>query len=187
MNAVRHTMDPSEAAASPGGKRARQVVDLFREHNAALVAFLRTRLNSLADAQEVAQEVYLKLLSLGEDTVIDSPRAFLFRAASNLAVDRIRMRNVRALAPVDPDADDWHVTPVPEQHASAHEQWRDLRRALDELPPKTSRAFVMHVIDGRDFAAIAREMNLSERMVRYHVGNALAHCRERRDRAETPR
>ncbi|MDQ0009132.1 RNA polymerase sigma-70 factor (ECF subfamily) [Luteibacter jiangsuensis] len=177
-------MDSSEAGTPPGGTRATQVVALFREHNAALVGFLRARLNSLADAQEVAQEVYLKLLSLDGATVIDSPRAFLFRAASNLAVDRLRMRNVRASAPADPDGDNWHATPIPEQHASAHEQWRDLRQALDELPPKTSRAFVMHVIEGRDFATIAREMNLSERMVRYHVGNALAHCRERRDRAE---
>ena len=184
MNAVRQTRDPSEVGNPPGGTRATQVVALFREHNAALVGFLRARLNSLADAQEVAQEVYLKLLSLDEATVIDSPRAFLFRAASNLAVDRLRMRNVRAMAPADPDDDSWHATPIPEQHASAHEQWRDLRQALDELPAKTSRAFVMHVIDGRDFAAIALEMNLSERMVRYHVGNALAHCRERRDRAE---
>ena len=120
-------------------------------------------------------------------TVIDSPRAFLFRAASNLAVDRLRMRNVRAAAPPDPDDDAWHAMPIPEQHASALEQWRDLRLALDELPPKTSRAFVMHVIDGRDFGAIAAEMNLSERMVRYHVGNALAHCRDRRDRAESSR
>ncbi len=55
-------MDPSETGASPPGTRAAQVVALFREHNAALVAFLRVRLNSLADAQEVAQEVYLKLL-----------------------------------------------------------------------------------------------------------------------------
>jgi RNA polymerase sigma-70 factor (ECF subfamily) len=180
-------MDPSEVGTPPGGTRATQVVALFREHNAALVGFLRARLNSLADAQEVAQEVYLKLLSLDESTVIDSPRAFLYRAASNLAVDRLRMRNVRAAAPADPDDDSWHLTPIPEQHASAHEQWRDLRQALDELPPKTSRAFVMHVIDGRDFATIAREMNLSERMVRYHVGNALAHCRERRDRAENIR
>jgi DNA-directed RNA polymerase specialized sigma24 family protein len=42
------------------------------------------------------------------------------------------------------------------------------------------------VLEGRDFAAVARDMNLSERMVRYHVGHALAHCRERRDAAETP-
>lgn len=185
MNAVRQTMEPTDTAGAPtGDSRAAQVVALFRDHNAALVAFLRVRLNSLADAQEVAQEVYLKLLTLNDTTKIDSPRAFLFRAASNLAVDKLRMRNVRAAAPVDPDADDWHVTPIPEQHASAVEQWRDLRQALDELPPKTSRAFVMHVIDGRDFASIAKDMKLSERMVRYHVGHALAHCRERRERAE---
>lgn len=187
MNAVPRTMDPTEATGAPRGRRADQVVALFREHNAALVAFLRARLGTLADAQEVAQEVYLKLLTLDEATKIDSPRAFLFRAAANLAVDRLRMRNVRTNAPVDPDHDDWHVTPIPEQHASALQQWRDMRDALDELPPKTSRAFVMHVIDGRDFAAIAKDMNLSERMVRYHVGNALAHCRDRRDRAETLR
>ncbi|QWT19377.1 sigma-70 family RNA polymerase sigma factor [Bacillus sp. NP157] len=187
MNAVPQTMDPTEATGAPRGRRADQVVALFREHNAALVAFLRARLNSLADAQEVAQEVYLKLLSLDDATKIDSPRAFLFRAASNLAVDRLRMRNVRAAAPVDPDQDDWHVTPLPEQHAAALQQWRGMREALDELPAKTSRAFVMHVIDGREFSAIAKDMNLSERMVRYHVGNALAHCRERRDRAETLR
>jgi len=186
MNAVRQTMDPSEATASPGGHRAAQVVSLFREHNAALVAFLRVRLNSLADAQEVAQEVYLKLLTLKDTTTIDSPRAFLFRAAANLAVDRIRMRTVRANAPVDPDADDWHAAPVPERHTAALEQWRDLRQALDELPARTSRAFVMHVIEGRDFASVALDMNLSERMVRYHVANALAHCRERRDAAEKP-
>ncbi|MDF4004413.1 RNA polymerase sigma factor [Luteibacter sahnii] len=181
-------MDPTEPAGPPASDtRAAQVVALFREHNAALVAFLRARLNSLADAQEVAQEVYLKLLTLDERTAIDSPRAFLFRMASNLAVDRLRMRNVRSAAPPDPDHDDWHLAPVPEQHASAMEQWRDLRDALDELPPKTRRAFVMHVLDGRDFDAVARDMNLSERMVRYHVSRALIHCRERRDRAESPR
>jgi RNA polymerase sigma-70 factor (ECF subfamily) len=178
-------MDSTEATGHPGrGTRSDQVVALFREHNAALVAFLRARLNSLADAQEVAQEVYLKLLSLDPGTHIESPRAFLFRAAANLAVDRMRMRNVRSAAPADPDHDDWHVTPIPEQHAAALEQWRDLRRALDELPEKTSRAFVMHVMEGREFADIAREMRLSERMVRYHVSHALAHCRDRRDRAE---
>jgi RNA polymerase sigma-70 factor (ECF subfamily) len=43
----------------------------------------------------------------------------------------------------------------------------------------------MHVIEGRDFSVIAQSMKLSERMVRYHVGNAMAHCRERIE-AEVP-
>jgi DNA-directed RNA polymerase specialized sigma24 family protein len=57
---------------------------------------------------------------------------------------------------------------------------------LRELPAKTSQAFVMHVIEGRDFNVVAQIMKLSERMVRYHVTNALAHCRTRVDELEMP-
>jgi RNA polymerase sigma-70 factor (ECF subfamily) len=57
---------------------------------------------------------------------------------------------------------------------------------LRELPAKTARAFVMHVIDGREISAIARAMKISERMVRYHVAHALAHCRARVDEPEMP-
>jgi RNA polymerase sigma-70 factor (ECF subfamily) len=68
----------------------------------------------------------------------------------------------------------------------AVEQLRDLREALRELPAKTSQAFVMHVIEGWDFQVVAQAMKLSERMVRYHVSNALAHCRARVDKLEMP-
>jgi RNA polymerase sigma-70 factor (ECF subfamily) len=42
------------------------------------------------------------------------------------------------------------------------------------------------VLEGREFSAIATEMKLSERMVRYHVSRAMAHCRERCFAMETP-
>ena len=42
------------------------------------------------------------------------------------------------------------------------------------------------MIEGKDFGMIAKAMNVSERMVRYHVANALAHCRKRFDEAEIP-
>jgi RNA polymerase sigma-70 factor (ECF subfamily) len=170
----------------PGGARAEQVAALFREHHRALLAFLQCRLPTAADAQEVAQEVYLRLLALGEEARIETPRAFLFRVAANLAVDRARMQAVRARAPADPEPEDWHAAPLPEQHAAALQQWQDIRAALRELPAKTSRAFVMHAIEGRDYPAVARAMGLSERMVRYHVSHAINHCRARCNRTETP-
>ena len=158
---------------------ASQVRDLYETHHRTLVAFLQARLNSSADAQEVAQEVYVRLLGLKDLAQIDSPKAFLFRIATNLSLDQLRKRAVRAAAPPDPPSEDWHVAPIPEQYASAVQQWKNVQLALRELPAKTSRAFVMHVIEGRDFAVIAKDMKLSERMVRYHVGHAMAHCRDR--------
>jgi RNA polymerase sigma-70 factor (ECF subfamily) len=176
-------MEASEGSDSAGGTarpdHAGRVAALYREHHGALVALLQCRLNSRADAQEIAQEVYVKLLAMGDLQHIDSPRAFLFRMATNLSVDYLRKRAVRSGQPPELQDEDWRATPLPEQHAWAMQQWKRVQVALRELPAKTSRAFVLHVVEGRDFAAVAREMKLSERMVRYHVSHALTHCWER--------
>jgi RNA polymerase sigma-70 factor (ECF subfamily) len=182
---------PTGSDTADGGARrahAARVAALYREHHAALLALLQCRLSSRADAQEIAQEVYVRLLAMDDMSHIETPRAFLFRMATNLSVDYLRKRAVRAAAPPDPSPDeDWQaVAPLPEQHAWALQQWKRVQAALRELPAKTSRAFVLHVVEGRDFAAIARDMKLSERMVRYHVSNALAHCRERCFATEMP-
>jgi RNA polymerase sigma-70 factor (ECF subfamily) len=173
-----------DAVASP--EHAAQVSELFREHNRALIAYLQCRLNSLSDAQELAQEAYVRIFTLERPEQVGSLRAYLFRVAANLAVDRLRMRKVRNDMSIEQPVEDLHVAPVPERHVSAIEQMRDLRKALRELPAKTSRAFVMHMIEGRDFSVVAQAMKISERMVRYHVTNALAHCRARVDASRMP-
>ncbi len=149
-----------------------------------LDCFLQCRLNSFADAQEIAQETYVRMLTLERPGEVLSERAYLFRIASNLAVDRLRMRKVRNDMPIEVPEDDLHLATVPERHVSTGEQWNELRKALRELPAKTSRAFVMHMLEGRDLRLIAQAMKLSERMVRYHVSHALAHCRARVDALE---
>ncbi len=159
---------------------------LFREHNRALIAFLQCRLNSHSDAQEVAQEAYLRMLTLHNREEVDSLRGYLFKIAGNLAIDRLRKRKVRNEFAAEQAHDEPVVETSPDRHAMAAEQVVGLRRALTELPPKASQAFVMHVIEGRDFGAVAQTMKLSERMVRYHVANALAHCRARVDEKEMP-
>lgn len=182
--------DVGTDVAGPSAHAA-QVAELFREHNRALIAFLHCRLGSQSDAQELAQEAYLRMLMLEHPERVSSLRAFLFRIAANLAVDRLRMRKVRGDKMrndmrIEQPPEGLHLVPIPERHVSAIEQWRELRRALRELPAKTSQAFVMHVIEGRDFSVVAQAMKLSERMVRYHVANALAHCRARVDEPEMP-
>lgn len=183
-----HTPDHDRGTTreSPDPAHALRVAELFREHNRTLVAFLRSRLDSLADAQEVAQEAYVRLVTLEHPEAVDSLRAYLFRIASNLAVDRLRMRQVRTSHAPEPEGPELHLAPVPERTADAGERLHRLAAALRELPAKTARAFVAHMIDGRDVGAIARDMRITERMVRYHVTRALAHCRARMDEPENP-
>ena len=184
MNPANFQHESERGRESGGEAHAAQVACLFREHNRALIAFLSSRLDSMAEAQEVAQEAYVRLLRLEHPEQVGFLRAYLFRIASNLAINRLRARSVRADAAEDELFEEWLDTPAPERRALAVDQLRLVREALRELPRKTSAAFVMHAIEGKGFDAIARTMKLTERMVRYHVARAMAHCRAHLDAQE---
>src|SRR4029077_8378618 len=80
----------TQQTAVDGESRAAVVERLFREHNEALLRFLRTRVGSHNEALEIAQEAYVRLLSLDQPGAISYLRAFLFKTAANIAIDRHR-------------------------------------------------------------------------------------------------
>jgi len=179
------TVSPS--TDQPGTRTSAHVArleELCRTHHRALLAFLQCRLQSISDAQEVAQEAYVRMLTLERPEGVDDLRAYLFRTASNLAMDRLRQRGIHARAVDEVAIREPQTAPAPERRAMAVERLHGLRQALGELPPKTREAFMAHMIEGLDFRAVANAMRLSERMVRYHVTRALAHCRARVDQLE---
>lgn len=71
-------------------QQAETIARLFRENNRALIGFLVARLRSVQDAKEVAQETYVRLLQMGRPQTGNLVRAYLFRVAGNLAIDRLR-------------------------------------------------------------------------------------------------
>jgi RNA polymerase sigma factor (sigma-70 family) len=163
--------------------RAELVARLFREHNDALVSLLALRLRSLHDAKEVAQEAYVRLLQLDRsDGAISLLRSYLFRIALNLAVDRLRHRNVRwhAAAAVKAELFD-SLSPQndAERGLLASEELDFVRKALTELPKPCQRAFWMHRAQGATVAQIAVALNVTERMVRHHISRALVYCQIR--------
>ena len=179
------TVSPqSNAAGARAPEHVARLEELCRTHHRALLAFLQCRLQSPSDAQEVAQEAYVRMLTLERPENVDDLRAYLFRTASNLAMDRLRQRGIHSRAVDEVAIREPQTAPPPERRAMAVERLQGLRQALGELPPKTREAFMAHMIEGLDFRAVANAMRLSERMVRYHVTRALAHCRARVDQLE---
>src|SRR5579859_522154 len=77
-------------AGDSGESRAAVIERLFREHNEALLRFLRGRVGSCNEALEIAQEAYVRLLSLDQPGAVSYLRAFLFKTAANIAIDRRR-------------------------------------------------------------------------------------------------
>lgn len=160
---------------------ALDIARLFRQHNHALVRFLTLRLQSENEAKEVAQEAYVRLLQLDRPGVHSFLRAQLFRIAMNLAVDRLRRRNIElraARAELFDELDDVHE---PERSVLAAEELDLLCLSLDELPEPCRRAFLLHRLEGLSVEQIAQRMNVTGRMIRHHLGRALIYCRLRSD------
>ena len=168
--------DPNETPEGSEAERAELFNRLFREHNRSLIRFLVTRLRSVQEAGDVAQEAYVRLLQLHQPGAVSYLRAYLFRTAANLAVDRLRRRAVRDRASVEL-LDELSESAMPERAAMAQEEFELVRAAIASLPPKTRQAFVLRVIDGVPVADVARRMGLKERMVREHVARALTECK----------
>jgi RNA polymerase sigma factor (sigma-70 family) len=162
--------------------RAELVARLFREHNQALVSLLALRLKSLQDAREVAQEAYVRLLQLDRPGAASMLRAYLFRIASNLAVDRLRQRNVRWRSATAVEVELFDTLGdrgEPEREALASDALTFVNHCIEELPEPCQRAFHLHRSQGLSVAEIASELNVTERMVRHHLARALVYCQLR--------
>jgi RNA polymerase sigma-70 factor (ECF subfamily) len=156
---------------------AQQIERLFREHNEALLRFLQSRLHSRQDAREVAQEAYVRLLSLHSPGAVSYLRAFLFQTAANLALDRLRRGQVHSRATAQPMFTEFVDNCTPERRVAGAQELERLQQLLRELPPKCQRAFLLNRFYGMDFDAIAKDMGLQTRMVRIYVVRALLYCR----------
>jgi RNA polymerase sigma factor (sigma-70 family) len=169
--------EPEATAAESPEDRSALVNRLFREHNRSLMSFLVTRLRSVHEAHDVAQEAYVRMLQLDRPGAVSLLRSYLFRTAANLAVDRLRRRAVRERESVELFEELAHDEPV-ERAVLARQEVDIIRKALSRLPAKTRQAFTLHVVEGLPTPEVARRMGLKERMVRLHVARALTVCKE---------
>lgn len=154
---------------------------LFQNHNEELVRYLTSRLKSHEEAVEVAQEAYVRLLRLDDTSTIGFLRAFLFRTATNIAIDRIRRKGL-AQAYVDQEAPP-QVNEMfgftPERSIAAKQSLERVLECVSALPEKCRFAFVEYKFRNRSYDDIAAEMGLTSSMVRKYVLRALVHCADK--------
>src|SRR5688572_1978614 len=175
--------DDPEPKELSDAKHSALIARLFREHNESLIRFLATRLRSEQEAKEVAQEAYVRLLSLDTPGAVSFLRAFLFKTAANLAIDRIRSRTRQAHSLEFGLFEEFREVPTPDREVAGRQDVELVDRLIGELPPKCRRAFLLHRIHGLEFAEIGRLMGLSERMIRVYVLRAILYCRAGLDMA----
>ena len=159
------------------------LVTVYLEQRPALLRFLGARLRNFELAEDVLQELYLKLDGANLSTEISNPSGFLFRMASNLSLDHIR-KNKRAKLRDEAWSDLYsekagndYQSDTPDADAAliAKERLAALKKRLETLSPKAREAFDRHKFQGQPYKQIAEEMGISIGTVGKHLGKALKH------------
>ena len=176
---VRVPKAPPGPSSPAGGEDP--LVQAYMARRANLIRFFAARTGSQAAAEDLAQELYLKLAARPAGDVADNPTAFLYRAALNLMVDRTR-GETRAAAR-DAQWRGAHGTlmageevarePAADEVAASRQRLRQLIEAVAALPPQMQRAFSLHKLDGLSHAQTAQAMGISVKSVEKHISAAL--------------
>jgi RNA polymerase sigma-19 factor, ECF subfamily len=140
---------------------------------------LSQRVGNRAEVEDLAQEIYLRLLRIERKDLIRSPEALLFRVASNAVHEwRLLARNrlphsateIEALESIEsePAADTWRAELA---HA--------LTAALERLSPKCRAAVVLHRREQLTYSEVGTQLGISVAMVKKYLARGLALCRGR--------
>jgi RNA polymerase sigma-70 factor (ECF subfamily) len=154
--------------------------ELARRYRAPLRSYFIRRVHSVAEAEDLTQEVFLRVLGRHAEAQINNAEAFLFQTAANLFKDRARKEKVRARYLAEKPIHD-SVTEIltPERVLQGKETLWALLDALKELNEHTSRIFLLYRMENLKYREIAEMLNISISTVERHVIKALAFISKR--------
>jgi RNA polymerase sigma factor (sigma-70 family) len=136
----------------------------FRTERKRLFDFIRRRVRTNEDAEDIMEDVFYQLLSSYSVTEpIEKMTSWLFTVARNKVIDWYRKKRPESLPrdlndpsmPLNLEDILYDPTQNPDRVFERSMVWTELAEALDELPEEQKQVFVMHELEGKSFKEIA--------------------------------
>ncbi|HUM03794.1 MAG TPA: RNA polymerase sigma factor [Thermoanaerobaculia bacterium] len=148
--------------------------ELFRKYSAPLLRYADRLLGSRAEAEEVAQEVFLKLIARVDQYDGRAPVAsWLFAIAANACRDRLRKSGRRTSVSLEAVAETAAQDPPADRALLESERRRLVRRALLRLSEDQREALILARYHDLPYAEIARTLAISEGAVKTRIFRAM--------------
>jgi RNA polymerase sigma-70 factor (ECF subfamily) len=173
-----------EISAKPGEYRSvdndalEALAERFRP---LLLGYFRRRVASRVEAEDLVQEVFLRLLRRGGADALADARAYLFETAVSVFIDRNRRGKVRRKKDHEAfDSETHGGADFPsERVCMGREALSRVSAALLELPERTRTIFVLRRLEDMKYSDIARRLGISVSAVEKQMVRAMAHLTER--------
>ncbi|MEJ0037818.1 MAG: sigma-70 family RNA polymerase sigma factor [Gammaproteobacteria bacterium] len=157
------------------------VARVATQYGEDLVRFLARRVRRAADARDLAQEAYVRLLRLDRKDLVRDPQPYVYRVAVNLLheFELKRRADADGLRRWTQEQDIHGATVAVESEVETRALGEQLTKVLDELTPKCRAVLVLHRRDGMTYDEIGTALGISSSMVKKYLAIGLRHCRSR--------
>ncbi len=159
------------------------VESLYRHHQSWLQSWLQRKLGHAADAADIAQDTFIRILHAPEHIAeknpgwqLQEPRAYLTVIAKRLMANLYRRRALEQAYLDSLALMTEAFTPSTEHRLVILETLQQIDSMLDGLAPKVRSAFLLAQLEGMTYAEIAAQLDVSERTVKRYMVQALAQC-----------
>jgi RNA polymerase sigma-70 factor (ECF subfamily) len=155
---------------------------LFADHGGALRTFFLRRIRGKADAADLAQEVYVRMLRISDQDAIRNPVHYLYTVANNLVKEHAVIER-RQASGIDIDEAPAHerleTLPAFDGELDAARRSLRLGTVLQQLRPKCRAAMELRFTHELSYREIALRLGVSPQMAKKYVAQGLSHCRRR--------
>lgn len=164
------------------------IVNTIKQYGKGLFSFIRGKVSSEQDAEDILQDVWYALSNVVNIAEIEQMSGWLFRVAKNRIIDKYRKGSTEYLEDLafDDDETDFDLNDIlladdddPETAYLKDMFWQELFAALDELPEKQREVFVLNELEDKTLQQIAEESGVNLKTIISRKGYAVKYLRER--------
>lgn len=157
-----HDLKESFKKIRNGDKEA--FVLVFNELKKPVFTVVYRIVGDISAAEDITQEVFVKLFVSPPDSSVNNPRAWVFRIAHNLSIDALRKKQSLNIEDIELVADDTFEQIVTRL---------DIESAINRLTDTERQVISLHLNGGLTFGEISAIMNLSQSAVYRNYRKAL--------------
>ena len=172
-------------------QRSGEMSRIYSELRTSLMRFAYRYFKTPQDIEDVVQEAFIKVIEAKQHRDIEHPKAYMYQTVKNLSLNRLSKTDYRLTDSLEDAIGEGQpspvltLTPSVEEEFESRERFELFCRAVQQLPVKCQRVYILRRVYGFTQKEIAEQMDISIKTVEAHLTKAIVRCTDFMDSADS--